>query len=410
MKKELNKIMDTQNLDAIMVLGAAMNNPPMAYFTGLVHMTGGAVIKKKDGETTLFYNPMEREEAAKAGLKSIDMNQYNFIEMMKQFDYDLVRVSAERYKRMLKDAGVEKGKIAIYGMNELSNVFSTLNLLQEIAPEYEISGSAGKSPLIEGRVTKDDIEIKEMRKISRVNMEVVASVQDFLTSHKVKDNRLVKKDDAPLTIGDVKQHIQIALAGRGAADDHTTIFAIGRDAGVPHSTGTASDILELGKSIVFDIFPHQGGGGYHSDFTRTWSLGYATDEVLKLYEDVKSVFDTIVAELEEGKEYAYYQDRTCALFAAQGHPTIDKDQTISEGYVHSLGHGLGLNVHERPWCRRLGDVGEKLARGMVFTVEPGLYYPSKGMGCRIENSYLLGHDGKFENLTEYAYDLVIPVK
>ena len=89
---------------------------------------------------------------------------------------------------------------------------------------------------------------------------------------------LLKQDGTPLTIADVKSQISSWLVERGAVEVEGTIFAIGKDAGIPHSVGTPADELRLGQTIVFDIFPGEAGGGYFYDFTRTWSLGYATPE------------------------------------------------------------------------------------------------------------------------------------
>ena len=81
-----------------------------------------------------------------------------------------------------------------------------------------------------------------------------------------------------------------------------------------------------------------------------------------------------------------------------------------EGYVHSLGHGVGINIHERPFSSFLTDDTHRLAPGMVITLEPGLYYPEKGMGFRIEDTYWVRPDGKLELLAEYPYDFVLEMK
>ncbi len=68
-----------------------------------------------------------------------------------------------------------------------------------------------------------------------------------------------------------------------------------------------------------------------------------------------------------------------------GHPTIEQDPQTVNGYNHSLGHGIGINIHEKPFMGAMSK--DKLVKGSTFTVEPGLYYPDKGMGVRIEDSY-----------------------
>jgi len=190
-----------------------------------------------------------------------------------------------------------------------------------------------------------------------------------------------------------------------------TIFAIGRDGGVPHSRGTDRDPIALGKPIVFDIFPNEAGGGYFYDFTRTWCLGYAPPEVEKAYADVLAVFQQVVRALKPGELCRAYQKMTCDLLEARGHPTIQSQPQTTSGYVHSLGHGIGLRVHESP---RMADVegnNDRLDPGAVFTVEPGVYYPERGFGIRIEDSLWLNPDTlKFETLANYSKRLVLPVK
>jgi Xaa-Pro aminopeptidase len=312
---------------------------------------------------------------------------------------------------MLADAGVAPGKIAFFGVGEIGSNYAVFAALQETLPDFEFVGEPARtSTMLEAMSTKDSAEIERIRKMGLITTDVVGQVADFLTSHKVKAEVLVKSDGQPLTIGDVKRKINLWLAEKGAENPHGTIFAIGRDAGVPHSTGNPDDVMALGKTIIFDIFPCEAGGGYHYDFTRTWCLGYAPDEAQALYEDVYTVYQTIMSELVVDTPFKDYQDRTCELYEAQGHPTIKADTSIQEGYVHSLGHGLGLHVHEAPWSGSGATEKDILAPGVVATIEPGLYYPSRGMGCRLEDTITVTQDGEFEILAEFPLDLVLPVK
>jgi Xaa-Pro aminopeptidase len=235
-------------------------------------------------------------------------------------------------------------------------------------------------------------------------------VADFLTSHHVRDGMLVKPDDQPLTIGEVKSRIDLWLAERSAENPEGVIFSIGRDAAVPHSAGTLSDYMRLGQTIVFDIYPCEKGGGYFHDFTRTWCLGYASDEILSLYEDVLSVFTQMKNEFTANTHCPAYQRRTCDLFEAKGHPTIQGSPNTDKGYIHSLGHGVGLNIHEQPWFGMNATEEDRLIPGAVFTVEPGLYYPDQNMGVRLEDTLYVNSDGTIRSLVEYPLDLVLPVK
>ena len=71
---------------------------------------------------------------------------------------------------------------------------------------------------------------------------------------------------------------------------------------------------------------------------------------------------------------------------------------------------MELNIHERPWSRHTAEDDNILRPGVVITIEPGLYYPEKGMGVRIEDTYWVRPDGTLEKLAEYRYDFVLPMK
>lgn len=103
-----------------------------------------------------------------------------------------------------------------------------------------------------------------------------------------------------------------------------------------------------------------------------------------------------------------YQVMTCDFFEARGHKTARSHPGTMEGYVHSLGHGIGLNVHESPSLRE----GSKniVEAGNILTIEPGLYYPEKGWGIRVEDTVYIDEAGMIHNLTPFRYDLVLPLK
>jgi Xaa-Pro aminopeptidase len=410
MKSDLDSLMQANDLDAILVTGPGQHNPSMVYLMGGGHLTNADLIKKHGQEAVLFYNPMERDEAGRTGLKTKNLADYKLHELLKETGGDMIRATARRYKLMLTELGITTGRVALYGRSEVGTSFAVFSTLQEELPGLSLIGETNNSVLMQAMGTKDSTEVERIRHMGEITTAVVAKTADFLTSHAVKNEVLVKPDGLPLTIGEVKRYINLWLAERGADNPEGTIFAIGRDAGVPHSTGTASDPLRLGQTIVYDIFPCEAGGGYYYDFTRTWCLGYAPDPVQALYQDVLEVYQQVTSEMRVGEACKQYQERTCELFEAKGHPTIQSDPAIQKGYVHSLGHGLGLHVHERPWFGAIATNADRLDPGVVFTIEPGLYYPDQGMGVRLENSATVRPDGQIEVLADFPLDLVLPMQ
>ncbi|MDR3574854.1 MAG: M24 family metallopeptidase [Anaerolineaceae bacterium] len=410
MKSELEAFMEAGNLDALLITGAGMHNPAMVYMTGGAHLTQADLIVKKGQTPCLFYSPMERDEAAKSGLKTHSYSNYPYGELIKAANGDLNVARAIRYQRMLADVGVTSGHVALYGRVDLGQGYAMISALQKLMPEVQFTTAADEDVLQNARFSKDPAEIERIRQMGKVTTDVVGLTADFLSSQAVKDNMLYRPDGQPWTLGDVKKRINLWLAERGAENPEGTIFAIAHDAGVPHSSGKPGDFLRLGQTIVFDIYPCETGGGYFYDFTRTWCLGYATDEAQQLYDQVLSVYQQVVKELEVNAPFKKYQQLTCELFEKLGHPTIASNPTTDEGYVHSIGHGIGLNIHERPFSGGDSSVKDILSPGTVITIEPGLYYPKNGLGVRLEDSYWVTPDGKIEILANYPQDLVLPVK
>ncbi len=410
MKSNLDVLMMEKGLDAILITGPGQHNPAMVYMTGVGNITNADLIKKRGEEAILFHYPMERGEAARSGLKLKSLSEYNFEELLKQSNGDYLQAIVKRYQMMLDDLGVTSGSVALYGRSEIGTNYAIFSALQQALPAINLIGEINNSAMMLARMTKDEAEIGRIRQMGKITTQVVGLVADFITSHRAKNGVMVNSNGDPLTVGEIKGRINMWLSERGAENPEGTIFSIGHDAGVPHSTGNADDPLRLGQTIVFDIFPCEAGGGYFYDFTRTWCLGYAPDDVLALYEDVLSVHEKVVSQLESGIPFKQYQERTCELFSSQGHLTIKENPRIEQGYVHSLGHGIGLNIHERPWSGINSDAQDTLIPGAVFTIEPGLYYPDKGMGVRLEDSLRVCPDGQIEVLADYPLDLVLPVK
>ena len=411
MKANIDELMTRANIDAVFVTGACMHNPFMVYLAGGTHHVSHAEVLKIRGQKgVMIHNDMERDEAALTGFDLQGISHYHFRDLLAETNNDELKATVLLYEKIFREQGVTSGKVAIFGEMDLGRGVAIFNGLQERLPEVQFVGMGRDNIFTDAMQTKDEIEIDQIRKMAKITITVVGNVADYLSSHPVKNGKLVQNNGDWLTIGNVRKKINLWLAEHGAENPEGTIFAIGRDAGVPHSMGVDTDIIETGKTIVFDIYPNQAGGGYFYDFTRTWSLGYATDEVFKSYEEVKTVYDLLVGELKINAPLYLYQQMTCAYFESKGHATLRTDRATQNGYVHSLSHGVGLNVHEKPFTGISMELSDRLIANTIFTVEPGLYYPEKGFGVRIEDTYWTRPDGSFERLADYAYDLVIPVK
>jgi Xaa-Pro aminopeptidase len=401
MKSDIDALMQAKELDAILVFGNAENNPPMYYLTGGGHVNSAVLIKKRNEDPVLYCNSMEREEAAKSGLRVVPM-KYAPMEMF---------LSGAGRQAMI-EAGITSGRVGIYGNANVSVSLGIMDNLNEAMPGLAFVGEGVNDNIfLSAMESKDQAEVARIRKMGAITTEVVGLTADYLTSCEVREDEVLLKDDGtPLTIADVKQKINLWLAERSAVPSAGYIFAIGHDAGVPHSAGNPNDLLRLGQTIIFDIYPQEQGGGYFYDFTRTWSLGYASPDAQALYDQVQEIYNIISDKLNMNVSFKEYQRLVCEYFETKGHQTPLTVDLPMEGYVHSLGHGVGLNIHERPGSRLTAPEDDTLKPGVVITLEPGLYYPEKNIGARIEDTYWIRPDGKIELLAEYPYDFVLEMK
>ncbi len=411
MKVDIDLFMHEQGVDALLITGPAQHNPVMTWFTGLLHVTDADLLKIRGCDPILFVPPMEREEAQKSGLQTVSYSKYPLIDFIAPEGGDLVEAYAARYEKILSDHGFTSGRLALYGLKDIGFAHAVFSRLEQRLPSIEIAAFAQDEIVLRAMMTKEDDEITRIRRMGVVTTRVAANVVDFLCAQRVKDGLLVDAEGGPITIGKVKSRINLLLAENGAENPEGTIFSMGHDAAFPHSSGNDSDALRIGQSIVFDLFPCEAGGGYFYDFTRTWCLGFAPDDVLALYEAVRSVYQSVVASLQLNLPFWQLQKLTCEAFESKGHKSVLNNPLTETGYVHSLGHGLGLHIHEKPFASlTTHSDSDILAPGAVFTLEPGLYDPQKGIGVRLEDTWLAKADGSFEMLADFPDDLILPIK
>ncbi len=408
MKSDLDRLMAERNLDGFIVIGDSDGNPVMNYLTGGADVEGALVLKRRGAPITLIHGSMERDSVANSGLRLIDRDStYNRYEMLQKHEGDHLAAAVEFYSTVMADERMT-GRIGVYGRMDAGAAYALLQNLQAENPLIDLVGEYGDSLFTIARETKDEWEISELIEAGRLTCQVIGEVQEFIQGHDVHDEVVVQDNGEPLTIGDVKAFMRSRFMVHGLIEDHDTIFSQGADAAVPHNTGNPEEPLRLGKSIVFDVFP-KTHTGYFSDITRTWSLGYATDEVQVAWDECKEIFNIVMADLEVGRPCRDYQLMTLDYLESKGHPTQRSHPGTHDGYMHSLGHGIGLNIHEGPSLSHAAGNDTLIQPGHVFSVEPGVYYHARGFGIRIEDSVAFDSNGDMILLTDYPYDLVIPM-
>ena len=409
MKSEIERLMVEDQIDLLWVTGPAFHNPAMVYVTGGGHVTQADFFKKRGEPGVLFYSPMERDEAAKTDLITKEYDYSALEKYLKANHGDQIQVQIVLYEQILKDLNFQSGRVALFGLIDVGTGFEIISGLSRKFPGIEFVGYKLDGLLLKARATKESEEVERIRNMGKITVRVADKLVDYLTHRTVKGGILFDEPGQPLTVSKVKKKINLWLSEEGAENPEGTILSLGRDAAVPHSAGSPDDFFREGVPIVFDIFPCEEGGGYFHDFTRTWCLGYAPDEVYALYEDVLDVYKELLSQIKVDQPFYRYHKLTCDLFEEKGHPTILSKKGTQDGFVHGLGHGVGLDIHELPYYHQTNGDKNNLRPGTVFAIEPGLYYPDKNIGIRLENTFWMNLEGGLENLVDFPLNLVLPM-
>jgi len=214
---------------------------------------------------------------------------------------------------------------------------------------------------------------------------------------------LVRELPGGLTCERVRAAMQRVCAEHDAELPETAIVAHGAQSASGHDEGSGP--IERGGIVLIDIWPRDKASRCWADMTRTFVAGgeVAPAELQEYWELTRASLESVKAAIRPGAVCRELHGLSCEPFEAAGKPTVrtkEQGTVLAEGYYHGLGHGVGLEVHERPY---LGRSDEKLLAGDVVTVEPGCYRPGFG-GCRLEDLVLVTEDG-CEVLTDFPYEL-----
>jgi Xaa-Pro aminopeptidase len=406
MKENLDRYLEEAGLDGLLVLGPTSHNPAMGYFTGPVHVGWGALALRRGARGVLYAGDMEREEVALTGY---DFRPLDWPAYLREAGDDAREATAVALEAVLRQAEMA-GRIQVVGLVDAGDTLATFRRLERRLPRLTVvEFDRAASPIHRMRATKDASELERIRRMGRVTVEVVGRVAEFLAAQSARQGFLTDRRGKPVTVGDVKQRIDLWLMQLGAENPEGTIFAIGRDAGVPHNAGVAAMPIPVGQPIIFDIFPCEIGGGYFYDFTRTWCVDHAPDNVAAAHAEVVQAYERALPLTRAGMRARDAQRAVCEYFEGRGHRTVLTDPQTRQGYVHTIGHGLGLEVHEVPNFSLLREPPDVLETGHVVTIEPGLYYPERGFGVRVEDTLWISPDGP-QVLAPFPMDLVLPLR
>lgn len=297
-------------------------------------------------------------------------------------------ISAERGKDMLFRVIDE---LAGESLCTDSTDFHTIKMMAEKLGEKNVK--VNNKPFTMSRIIKD---LNEQENISKA-AKIIDRLFNLSTEH-IRENKTEIELMALLVS-------ETYLLGGTLVSYKSTrypfIIAGGPNAAFPHSEITSRP-FSLGDTVIVDLVVQYEG--YVADATRTFVIGHATEEIKQVYECVKDAQQTGLDSLRSAPDFGHV-DLACR--------NLVTDRGYGSKFVHSTGHGIGLEVHESPWISKTGN--EKVKPGMCVTIEPGVYITGR-FGVRIEDSVIVktANDkddsprirNKIANLNSFPKDLI----
>jgi Xaa-Pro aminopeptidase len=241
------------------------------------------------------------------------------------------------------------------------------------------------------RRVKNDAELAGMRRAQTLAETIMATIREAL------------RRGGDLTSEGVRAEARASIAGADAFVD--ALFAqVGDQALSGHDPGTGP--IAAGQSVVVDLGIRDGESGCYTDMSRTFCSGEPSPELAAMHAACREALDVAYPLIRAGVTGAEVDGAVCELFEERGYRTrLSKKpgEILDEDFFHSLGHGVGLEIHELPAISRVGH--DPLLAGDVIAIEPGLYRRGVG-GVRLEDLVLVTDEG-CEVLADFPYELTV---
>jgi len=348
---------------------------------------------ERDGRRILVVASLEvpRLEELEAGLELRSPEHFGYDDLLAE-GRDRDEALVETYVRACRELGVADAVVPAAFPLELADALRAAG----------IPVSADRKHFEHRRRAKNEAELAGIRRAQAAATAGIARVAELLRAADEDSGGALLLDGEPLTSELLRAEAEAVVAAHGAVPEDL-IVSHGPQTSVGHELGSGQ--LRAGEPIVLDFFPRDRESGCFGDMTRTFCVGEVPEELRRYHELCREALHRALAAIRPGVPGAELHRLVCDLFHEHGFPTqLSKrpGETLADGFFHSLGHGVGLEVHEEP---SLGRNGTELVAGDVVAVEPGLYRSGFG-GCRLEDTVLVTEDGH-ENLTDHPYDLEI---
>jgi Xaa-Pro aminopeptidase len=345
---------------------------------------------EKDGKRYAVSTAFEVERIAEAGIEARPWEQFGYDELLGQgvpreeITWLHINLNACR------ELGIEKATVPRSFPVLVADHLRANGVTLE--PDY--SFFAGR------RRVKTEAELEGIRKAQKA-AEAGMTAAKALLGRAERSNGNLTVDGEPLTSELLKTAMRREFTEHGVSSEDF-IVSHGPQTAIGHDLGSGP--IAPDEPVVIDVWPKDPESGCYADMTRTFVVGTPSDEIVEYHRLVKEALDRSLDATKAGVPGVDVFNLVCQLFEENGQKTYLSKKpggVLESGFIHGLGHGVGLEVHEAPSLGRGGT--DEFVPGDVVTLEPGLYRAGYG-GCRLEDLVVVTEDGR-ENLTDFPYDL-----
>ena len=359
------------------VMYASSRDADMRYLTRFTS-SDPYVFFKKPGETgTIIISQMETGRASRESVAAVMTRAQAGLP-------DIMKTEKDPYRATAKMIAAQAGKKILVPPNFPLALAEALNEFCSVVVD--------RNTVALMRSRKDKNEIRMLKSVQKITETAMGVAVSMIREASVKRGVLFS-GGKPLTSERVKFAIHCCLLEHGCSAVDS-IVSCGEDTAVPHITGTGP--LRANQPIVIDIFPFDERTGYYADMTRTVSKGTPSEEILAMFSVLREAQELAISRVRAGIQGSDVHQAVVDFFKDHGY------ESNTHGFIHNLGHGVGLQVHELP---TVGPSGTALEPGNIITIEPGLYYPGIG-GVRLEDVGVVTRKG-FDDFTNFEKELVL---
>lgn len=396
MMGDLDRILSEKDAEALLLYSDSYRDANMYYLSKFLAPDPFIYLKRVESEPLIVVNQMEYPRAQKQSIvKNVQSYlDYNYLEIMtttKEPQIGAMKFIAKVAKQELDP----KTKICV----PTNFPIAVADVLREkgltVKPMFGVVEKA--------RETKERQEVHEIKAVQIVTEKATAEAIELIANTDVGANDTLLINKKPLTVGKIKSLIGHKLLDNGCLVEEDIIVVCGTKSSDPHYLGEPQDKLKAHQPIILDIYPRSIQKRYWTDMTRTVVKGNAPDPLKKMYEAVSEAKSSSLSAIQSGEKGSHVYDVCCDILEEKGYKTTKGGKRITSGMTHSLGHGVGLEIHEGP---RLCELSiSPLKEHNVVTVEPGLYDPKIG-GVRLEDIVEVTKTG-YRNLTKMETHLEV---